>query len=377
MPPPRMISVYSLLLISLAILCCAPAATENPILFLEPAEQLKTDRYLPYAPEDGYTVQINPPGFNWTAHDRAAAYKFLLFKAAEPGRALKESDNLSSTAAVLHSPLDPGEYNWCVAYIDSAGNPFGRSRVRKFTVEPGLTELPMPDISLIAKKLESVRPRISLLPGEVARIKEAIDSGRLPAWEICLALADAALAEPLYPEPAPYKDGKFEVNEWRRIYTPGKVGTAHMVRLGLAFYLTGEPKYLQGARTWLVHLAKWDPNGITSYNLPLPDGSSGNDEAGMPLLWRMSMVYDWLAGELTREEKSIVLGSLRERGNQLHKYYLESDFITNPWSNHAGRALAYFGLAGISCLNDLPEAADWLEYTLRAYLTSYPSWGGG
>ncbi|MEA1997460.1 MAG: DUF4962 domain-containing protein, partial [Gemmatimonadota bacterium] len=192
---------------------------------------------------------------------------------------------------------------------------------------------------------------------------------------MCRSLADSALAEPLYPEPAPYKDGKFEVTEWRRIYTPGKVGSAHAVRLALVYKLTGERKYLEGAKKWLLNLAGWDPYGITSYNLPLPDGSHGNDEAGMPMLERMAIAYDWLADELSVEEKELVLGSLEARAGQLMNYYEEKDFISNPWSNHAVRALAFFGLAAVSCLGEVPGAEKWLDYTLRCYLGSYPTWG--
>jgi len=148
----------------------------------------------------------------------------------------------------------------------------------------------------------------------------------MPFWKFCRHLAESALEEPFYPEPAPYKDGKFEVSEWRRIYTPGKVGSAHMVRLALVWKITGEQKYLEGAKKWLVHIAGWDPNGITSYNLPLSDGSNGNDEAGMPILERMAM--------------------------------------------------AFTGLAGLSALGELPEAGKWLDYVLQCYLTSFPTWGG-
>jgi len=372
--PLRSIPFRPGILLPFLFLCCA--GEQSSYLSLEVAEQQKSGRHLLHVPEDGYQVMVNPPGFTWTSHDDAAAYRFLLFEGNDLDKPLGEFADLSSTVAVLDAPLAPGEYNWCVAYSDSAGNYFGRSKLRSFIVSQGLNRLPMPDVSLIAGRLEKVRPRIFLLPGEIARIKGAIAGNRLPFWDVCLKLAEAALSEPLYPEPAPYKDGKFEVTEWRRIYTPGKVGSSHAVRLALAYRVTGEQKYLEGARKWLVHLAGWDPYGITSYNLPLPDGSTGNDEAGMPLLQRMAMVFDWLAEELTEEEKAAVLASLQARGSQLLEHYREVDFLSNPWSNHDGRALAFFGLAALACLGELPEAEDWLEYALRSYLSSYPSWGG-
>ncbi|HUU27342.1 MAG TPA: DUF4962 domain-containing protein [archaeon] len=363
-------------LMTFAFLSCSRTAPAKADLSLEVAEPEVTGQQLIHYPEDGQQVGVNPPGFTWTAHPRASSYRFVLFKGREAEEAIHVLDGLSSTVAVLDSPLELGEYSWLVAYRGSSGGFFGRSALRRFIVGEGLEVLVMPDMAGLAARLAGIRPRLFLLPGEMERIKGSIARGESPFWQLCRSLADSALSEPLYPEPAPYKDGKFEVNEWRRIYTPGKVGSAHAVRLALVYRLTGERKYLEGAKKWLVHLAGWDPYGITSYNLHLPDGSTGNDEAGMPLLQRMAIAFDWLAGELTPEEKSIILGSLKARGNQLLEHYQEKDFLSNPWSNHDGRALAFFGLAGLSCLGELPEAERWLEYALRSYLTSYPSWGG-
>jgi hypothetical protein len=285
-------------------------------------------------------------------------------------------EGLTATVAPLKEKLKPGEYSWLVVYSDSTGQNTGRSLLRKFTVEQGLPVLVMPEMAELERQLKGVRPRLFLTPPVLAHIKEEIEAGKMPFWEFCRHLADSALVESLYPEPAPYKDGKFEVSEWRRIYTPGKVGSAHMVRLALVWKITGEQKYLEGAKKWLVHIAGWDPNGITSYNLPLPDGSHGNDEAGMPILERMAITYDWIGDELNAEEEAQVLSSLKERGNQMLDYYTVKDFISAPWSNHAVRALAFTGLAGLATLGELPEAGTWLDYVIRCYLTSFPTWGG-
>ena len=56
-------------------------------------------------------------------------------------------------------------------------------------------------------------------------------------------------------------------------------------------------------------------------------------------------------------------------------YYTEKEFISAPWSNHAVRALAFTGLAGLAALGELPEAEKWLDYVIRCYLTSFPTWG--
>ncbi len=358
-----------------ALLHCS-RISESSYLDLKVVETTPEGRHLQHYPADGVKTGVNPPGFTWTSHDSANNYCYVLYQDSIGEKIHLTREGLTSTVATLKEKLKPGEYSWLVVYSDSAGQNTGRSQLRKFTVEQGLPVLVMPEMAELERQLKGVRPRLFLTPPVLAQIKEAIEAGEMPFWEFCRHLADSALVEPLYPEPAPYKDGKFEVSEWRRIYTPGKVGSAHMVRLSLVWKITGEQKYLESAKKWLVHIAGWDPNGITSYNLPLPDGSHGNDEAGMPILERMAMTYDWIGDELNAEEKALVLSSLRERGNQMLDYYTEKDFISAPWSNHAVRALAFTGLAGLSTLGELPEAEKWLDYVIRCYLTSFPTWGG-
>lgn len=184
------------------------------------------------------------------------------------------------------------------------------------------------------------------------------------------------MREPLYPEPEGYDPDKNWVSEWRRIYTPAKVGSSHMVRAALAYRLTGDERYLERARQWLLHFAGWDPRGIASHDVDQPDGTQGNDEASMPILERSAIVYDWIGESLSEEDKGRIFDSIEERGNQVLALLEEQDFLSNPFSNHEGRVLAFLGLAGLSFLGEIPEAEQWLDYVLSCYLTSYPVWGG-
>ncbi|MFC2125260.1 DUF4962 domain-containing protein [Bacteroidota bacterium] len=362
-------------LVLLTLVCCS-RIPEQSYLDLKVMESTPDSRHLLHYPADGLKIGVNPPGFTWTGHDSACNYDFVLYRDSIGEKIHLVQEGLTSTVAPLKEKLEPCIYSWLVVYKDTLGQHIGRSKLRKFTIDQDFPVLVLPEIAALESQVRGIRPRLFLTPPVLAQIKEQIAAGNMPFWEFCHHLADAAMMEPFYPEPAPYKDGKFDVSEWRRIYTPGKVGSAHMVRLALVWKITGEQKYLEGAKKWLVHMAGWDPNGITSYNLPLPDGSTGNDEAGMPMLERMAITYDWIGDKLNAEEKSLVLSSLKERGNQLLNYYTTNDFISEPWSNHAVRALAFTGLAGLSALGELPEAEKWLDYVIRCYFTSFPTWGG-
>ena len=360
------------LFFSLSLQSCS----SNVVATLPPvAEPPNLGQQLVHYPADGQNLLVDPPGFTWTAHDSAHAYRLIL-RMVEPSQAIViDSSGLSSTIFAPNRVFSPGSYEWTVTYLGSDGQAFGRSNTRNFRIKEDLPALTLPDTDSLAIALSGERPRLFLTPPQKKRILAAVQSGDFEEWDYCLALADAALEEPLYSEPAPYKDGVFEVNEWRRIFEPAKKGSAHAVRLALVWQLTGERKYLDGAKKWLLNLASWDPKGITSHRYPQTDGSEGNTEAAMPMLERMGIAYDWIADELSDSERETILTAIEARGNVLLDKYKNDDFLSNPWSNHDGRTLAFFGLASLATLGDLPVSSEWMDYIIRSYMTSYPTWG--
>jgi hypothetical protein len=327
-------------------------------------------------PEDGRPVAVNPPGFCWTAHDKARGYRLEVRNMNEGSRTAVSSERLTSTVCALRHALPLGNYFWQIVYLDGQDVPYGVSKTRSFSLSSGVPPLPMPDVTELKARLARVRPRLFLSGDRLREIREAVASGRVAQWKPFLEAANAAVEEQSYSEPAGYPKGEFTAAEWRRIYTPAKVGSAHLARTALAYRITGEAKYLDAARRWMMTLASWDPKGITSHRLRLKDGSEGNDEASMPMLERMAFGWDWMGDKLSPAERAKVLAAMTERGNQVLRKLYEEDFLSHPFNNHEGRSLAFLGDAGLSFLGDIPDAEKWLDYVIRCYLTSYPGWGG-
>ncbi len=327
-------------------------------------------------PVDRGAAGVNPPGFCWTPHDEARSYRLEVANARQPGLVVHRADALSSTAHAPAATMQPGDYVWQVIYRSDEGKEYGRSKSRTFRLRAGLPELPMPDVRKLRDTLANIRPRLYLTGDRLTRIREAVKRGDVEQWDYLIAAADAALSEGPYAEPEGYSGGKFTVEDWRRIYRPGKVGSAHLARTALAYRITGEKKYLEEARRWMRNLVSWNPTGLISHDLAQLDGSEGNDEASMPVLERIAFAWDWIGDELTPAERARVLAVMPERGNQVLRLLKKQDFLSHPFSNHEGRVLAFLGNAGLSFLGDLPEAEEWLDYVLRCYLTSFPAWGG-
>lgn len=361
----------------LAVLILAACSCDSPTSWtagLPVAERPARAEELFAYPPDGHDGGVNPPGFTWTPHDDAASYRIEVARMDE-GMRLVLNETATSTVHAPASPLDPGDYRWQVVYLAEDRQPLGVSETRTFTLSAEAALLPMPDVRGIERELQGVRPRLFLNEENLRSIRRAVSAGEVDWWPYFLAAADAAVEQELFPEPEGYPNGEWSVDEWRRIYRPAKVGSTHLARAALAYRITGEAKYLEAARRWMMNFASWDPRGIISHDVPQPDGSVGNDEGSMPLLERMAFAWDWVGPELTAEERERVLAVMPERGNQVLRLLHEQDFHTHPFENHEGRVLAFLGNAGLSFLGDIPEARDWLEYVIRCYLTSFPGWG--
>jgi len=367
------IPVWALILVLGCSFAHADVRSAESIPVLE--RQAQPEELLAYPP-DGQAVAVNPPGFCWTPHEGAKVYRLQVTKLGEPTQNVISTAPLASTAFPPAQTLAPGSYSWRVFYLGENGVVFGTSRTRTFTVRPGLPELPMPDVARLKAELGDARPRLLLAGDRLRSLRQAIAEGRLSAWGAFLEAAARAEEEKPYPEPRPSGHGPSTSAEYLQIFRSGKVGSAHLVRLALAYRITGEKKYLDGARRWLMALASWDPRGITSHRLPQPSGGEGNDEASMPMLERMSLAWDWMGDRLSPEERGEVLVAMRERGNQVLETLQKEDFLSHPFENHDGRVLAFLGEAGLAFLGDIPDAGRWLDYVLRCYLTCYPSFGG-
>lgn len=325
-------------------------------------------------PGEGLIIEVNPPRFCWTPNDGAASYLLQVRHARVKSPLVSVAE--SSTVHASAETFEPGIYEWQVVYRDASGAPIGRSKTRKFTVQRGVPELKMPDVNALESRLAGVRPRMFLAGERLGRIRKAVAEGRVPSWERLRKSADDALREPSYAEPEAYHADRPSDQEWNRVYTRAKIASAHLARTALMYRLTSNRTYLAGARRWMMTLAAWNPEGITSHRLKQTDGSDGNDEASMAMLERMSFAWDWVGNDLEPGERALVLASVKERGEQVLRKLKAEDFLSHPYQNHEGRALAFLGEAGLAFLGDIPEAKQWLDYVLRCYLTSYPGWGG-
>lgn len=357
-----MLQRSGLLLLFWIILTAISHATAPSVSNRAPAEN-----DIGYLPADGSTVNTNPPALAWLPERGADAYAAQLAR----DQAFTEGVvTILRTPYVLYthtSTLASGTWWWRYACLDGQGNRSEWSRIRRFIISPGAQLFPRPGEDVIREQLPAKHPRLMVRPEELPMLREARLGSQKARWEEIVKSAEDYLKLPLIEEPPAWTGGEWNAEEWRRNYTRAIRAAEISETLAFCYMLSGERRYGEGARKWLLHIATWNPAGSTSMDV--------NDEAGMPILHVASRAYDWAFDALSREDRSTMRKIFRFRGEEAYHWLHDQPFEQKAYNSHGGRMWHFLGEAAIAYYGEIPEAAKWLDYALTIFWGWYPSYG--
>ncbi|MCX8089734.1 MAG: heparinase II/III family protein [Verrucomicrobiae bacterium] len=192
-------------------------------------------------------------------------------------------------------------------------------------------------------------------------------------------------SEPLtYGDPDPKKRDSKKADLWREAQDVcGRVsGVAEAATL--IWLVTGEEKYLQKAKEFLLGACGWhfDPDWKRGPVVGATD-IEYNDEAHFRLWRKLPLVYDQLRERLTAEERKRVLDHFRVRGEKSVRWIkagrverLKRNSLEATPPSHPVRFMAMTGLSGLALWDDLPEAREWWRFAYVFYRDQFPPWGG-
>ena len=346
------------LLISLPALAAAPAP-----------DRARLPEEWGYHPADGAAVALNPPSFTWVHERDAAAYTLQWARSADFSGAVTV-DKLPWTAYSHNRPLPPGVWFWRYRITDRQGEKSAWSRTRTFTISASAVEFPKPDLDEMRNRIGSSHPRLFVRGEDRGKFRQWAASGGRDAWQALKREADRVAAGTPIPEPT--EMGSAANPKTVQFWWPNRVQTERACMeaeaVAFAFWLTGEAQYGAAARRYALHLASWNPDGPTNWRL--------NDEAAMPILFRLARVYDWAYDALAAEDRARIQTAMRRRGSDAWRYGLGSGVghINSPYGSHANRAWHKLGEVAIAGLDDIPEADTWLRFALDKFWGVYPVW---
>ncbi len=330
-------------------------------------------REVGYRPADGESVAVNPPSWIWL-HEKEAATYAIQWSRTDDFSEANTADGLRFNTYTHSAPLEAGDWFWRYRFRTEDGTLSNWSRVRRVSVPPDASVLPLPERDEIRDRVLAGRPRLLIGRDDLPKLRERIAGPEADAFARLRKQADSYIANGPTPEPEHLGSARDKENEEMvRYWWPNRVQT---VRAGqeaelLAFMhlITGEEKYSAAARRWILHLASWDPDGPTQFRL--------NCEAAKPMLYYLPRAYDWAYDTLSPEERESVAKVMRRRGKDAWESWeirRGTGHLNEPYGSHANRVWHKLGELAIAFYDDIPEAELWLDYALNKFYAAYPVW---
>jgi len=326
-----------------------------------------------YRPADGAVVRLTPPSLTWLPEREAVSYTVQWAQQADFAQAETVSGIPWPTYA-HHVPLAPGTWFWRYRFTDRSGAVSGWSQARRFVVPADAVPFPMPTRAQQRQRVPKEHPRLFVRPEDVPRLRAAARGPQAAAFAQLRREADRILAAGPTPEPqhlgsARDKDNKELVKYWwpNRVQTEKACQEAET--LAFVYLLTGEAKYGQAARRWVLHLASWDPDGPTNFRL--------NCEAAKPMLFRPARAYDWAWDMFSPSDRATVQAVVRRRvldAWESGEVQRGVGHLHRPYNSHGNRTWHKIAEAAIAFLDEIPEAPTWLDYAVNKFYACYPVW---
>jgi len=322
-----------------------------------------------YTPADGAATNVNPPAFVWLPAEGVDRWLLQYAPAGDfGGRDAVTVEDWPLTVFTPHETLPPGTWAWRYGFATDAGPAW--SAARRFAIPADATDFPLPRIDEVLARIPDEHPRTYFRRADLPELRRKVVEE--PAWAAVAApiirAAESKLGEELYPEPEYLPAGGLERSRaYAQSFRTMRPFTAGMESCAKAYILTGDERFGQEARRRLLHYMTWDPDGPTSVR--------NNDEAAMDIVMRGPRTYDWIHDLLSAEERATCERVLGRRVAQVNELHRRMPFTSRPYSSHPGRMIGFVIEDSIILAHAVPEAREWLDYTLRLLWSVYPAWG--
>ncbi|MEP2531472.1 DUF4962 domain-containing protein [Shimia sp.] len=348
-------------------------ATPLPLLD-EPKAGRLTIQYAPVA-----TTQIveNPPRFSWipVIEDEAT---YVVRISTDPKFPVKDTQLFAPIALNFFTPdvaLAAGEYHWAYAVCDpTTGKPVTTwSSSRTFSIQDGLPQTPLPARDTRLKGAAQTHPRLWMTTDRLDAFCESVKTNPDHCtWSTFYEKSVLPwMDREVMKEPAGYPNNVRVAPVWRQTYIDLQEAWYAIRHLAIGGRVTGNAEMTARAKEWLLEVASWDPNGVTS--------RAYTDEWAYRVTNALAWGYDWLYNDLSEDERETVRAVLLERTRDIAEHaIINAKIHLFPYDSHAVRSVSLTIIpACIALLGDDPEneALDWLNYSIEFLFTVYSPWG--
>ena len=336
-------------------------------------QTIYAQRRMEPSPSGGVVVPVNPPPLLWPANrsDKARHDVRLSQDPDFPAKGTIKASDLKWAMFNPHRQLEPGTWYW--QYRTRKGKEAGTwSAVAEFVVNSRSRACIMPSGQELIARCPASHPRVLMKADDWPAFRKRVKDNREAAKIV--GKATKLLGKELPPEDSGIskREGKDKfqkrtLSRWASKGLGGRV-LGRITDLCQAYILTGDERFGREAIRHGLHVAGFDPDGVTS--------SKVSDFGDGSCLRALAYVYDTCFELMTEEERATVLKALAFRGNRLFQSY-RNNIETAVFNAHVWQHILHeFADAAFAAVHDLPEAEEWVQYIYELCLNRFPLMGG-
>ncbi|TNF42296.1 MAG: DUF4962 domain-containing protein [Bacteroidetes bacterium] len=314
-------------------------------------------------PSAGEEPEFNSPSFEWPSKKRAK-YSVRLSSSKDFSTDLIEKDEIPFAIFNPHKILDEGKWFW--QYKTEGGK---WNEIDSFLITSSTPKFATPEIKKVLQEIPAEHPRVLVRKADLDEFRTRAKEYRESA--IIIREADKYLNQPPPSEESVlpvYKGRNDFENEKIALLASKKTGWHFHEVLNLlsqAYVLTGDKKYFETAKKWMLEVSKWDPNG--------PSHTSDFGDSG--IMTGLAVGVDTFWDLLTKTERDRIIKPAAVRANQFYILWI-SQVESRSSSMHVWQHILHRMLyASLAFSGEIPEAGLWLEYIYELWIAQSPKMG--
>jgi len=326
------------------------------------------------SPAGGRHASVNPPPLLWPAA-RGSQVRYAVRLSQDPGfpeRRTVTAEGLPWAMFNPHRKLATGTWYWQYGTTSRPGKKPEWSEVYRFEIDDAARVFVTPSAAEMLSACPKGHPRILVAADELRLLQErwkgTAELARIAKY------ADRYIGRELPDEsrgrPTETSDVEYEARNYAKwaskAYAGNLVGSISY--LVPTYLLTGDARYGREAARRALHVARLDPDGVTSRSV--------SDFADGSCMRAMALAYDACFDLLTEKERSLLREAMTERADRFYNRQV-NNLETRVFSAHIWQhILIEFAEVAFATLGEVPDAETWATYVYELWIARFPLLGG-
>ena len=312
------------------------------------------------SPSNGESPKFNSPSFQWPSK-KNATYSIRISTSKKFDQALIEKNKIAFALFNPHQQLTKGKWYWQYKINQENWNP-----VDSFDINASTRIFPTVSIAKIINNIPATHPRILVNKSEinnfrlnVIKTKEAIAVIREANKILTIPIPKEGDALPKYQGKDKFENDKIAslASKWS-----GKKVQETLNLFSQAYILTGDVKYFNVAKLWMLEVATWDPMGPSHTNNFADGGIMSSMAIGLDSFWDL----------LTETERNQIKKNISTRADQFYKLWI-NQVEARSSSMHVWQHIMHNLLeTALALKGEHPTAENWIEYIYELWIAQSP-----